>query len=195
MNWSLSILKSLFESVLKGDFRFYKQFSALHKGQWAEEQFYFSLCCAALWTTPKYNCRQACLTIRALYGFRGGMICFIKYFDTSFTYHSAFQTSHILFHLGISKSYAETTYNSTNVFSLYYIIFDINSNNMKIDVLLQELKSYTILPVWSLPKEIRYTSRLFNMKIKLGLEKTLWLTRRQTKAKQTIIKNLEKLKH
>ena len=138
----------------------------MHKGQWAEEQFHPSLCHAALWTTPKDNSMQACPTIRALHGFRCGMICFIKYFDTSFTYHSAFQTLYLLFYLGIPKSYPETTYNFTNILSLYYIIFDINSNNMKIAVLFQGLKGYTILPAWSLPKEIRYTFKLFNMKIK-----------------------------
>ena len=192
MSWSLFILKSLYESVLKGDFRCCKQFSALHKGQWAEEQFCFSLCCTAFWTTPKYNPRQACSTVRALHGFRGRMICFIKYFDTSFTYHSAFQTSHLLLYLGIAKSYPETTYNFTNVFSLYYIIFDINPNNMKITVLFQELKSYTILPAWSLPKEITYAFRLFNMKIKLGLEKRLWLSsKRQSRQLLRIWKNYD----
>lgn len=105
------------------------------------------------------------------------MICFIKYFDTSFIYHSAFQTSYLLLYLGIAKSYPETTYSFTNVLFLYYIIFDINSNNMKIAALFQELKSYTILPAWSLPKETMYTFRLFNMKIKL-VEKTLWLSSR-----------------
>lgn len=107
----------------------------MHKGQWAEEQFHLLLCHAALWTTPKDNSMQACPTIRALHGFRCGMICSIKYFDTSFTYHSAFQTLYLLFYLGIPKSYPETTYNFTNILSLYYIIFDINSNNMKIAVL------------------------------------------------------------
>lgn len=57
-----------------------------------------------------------------------------------------------------------------------YITFDINSNNIKMAVLFLELTIHTLLPLWSLPKEIRFTSRPLNMKIKLGPEKTFWLT-------------------
>lgn len=98
----------------------------------------------------------------------------------------------------LSKNYCVTqrSFIISQMFSpCMYITFDINSNNIKMAVLFLELMIHTLLPLWSLPKEIRFTSRPLNMKIKLGPEKTFWLTSTQTKVQQTITRNPEKFSH